>query len=405
MLIVDTYVDEGQTARKAYSSRKEFMRMIDDVMAGKLDLIIFLKMDRWFRSVKDYYKIQETLDKHNVGWRAILENYDTTTASGRLHINIMLSVAQDESDRTSERIKFVFENKVKRKEAITGSIPIGLKIEKKHVVHDNDNTWLVIEIFNHFELNQSRRGTITYIRDKYDVNLSYSSVVRVLSNSLYKGEFQNVKDFCEPLISIKQFDNVQEILKRKTYRRNQTDRIYIFSGLLTCTECGSRLSGAMTHNGYKEYQYYRCYQYVQRRLCTRKYAVSENYVEEYLINHIEEEINSYIVDYEIKVEQQKKPKVNKSVIKNKLTRLKELYINNLIDIDEYKKDFDMYTDQLKNNETPSEKIDVQGLRDFLQSDFRSIYITLKKTEKRTLWRGIIKEIKIDNEKHFDIFFI
>ena len=66
--IVGVYADEGITARKKYKNRKELMRMLDDVEAGKIDIILFIKLDRWFRSVGDYYKIQEILDRNKVDW-------------------------------------------------------------------------------------------------------------------------------------------------------------------------------------------------------------------------------------------------------------------------------------------------------------------------------------------------
>ena len=81
-----------------------------------IDLIIFTKLDRSFRSVRDNHAVQAILDKNNVVWRAILEDYQTETADGRLKVNIMLSVAENEADRTSERIKFVFANRVKNGE-------------------------------------------------------------------------------------------------------------------------------------------------------------------------------------------------------------------------------------------------------------------------------------------------
>ncbi len=96
------------------------------------------KIDRLSRGVKNYYKIMETLEKHKCDWKTILENYDSSTAAGRLHINIMLSVAENEAAQTSERIKFVFQDKLRRKEVISGTIPIGYKIENKHLVIDKE---------------------------------------------------------------------------------------------------------------------------------------------------------------------------------------------------------------------------------------------------------------------------
>ena len=131
MEIVGCYVDDGYTASKL--NRPALQRMLNDVRLDKIDIILFTKLDRWFRSVRDYYKIQEVIETHHVNWKTILENYDTTTSSGRLHINIMLSVAEDEVSRTSERIKVVFESKVRRGEAINGNFPIGFKIGRAHV--------------------------------------------------------------------------------------------------------------------------------------------------------------------------------------------------------------------------------------------------------------------------------
>ena len=82
--IVGYYIDEGKSARKKYTNRKEFMRMIEDVKADKIDVILFIKLDRWFRSVADYYKIQEILDAHGVAWKTTQEHYDTETTNGRL---------------------------------------------------------------------------------------------------------------------------------------------------------------------------------------------------------------------------------------------------------------------------------------------------------------------------------
>ena len=72
--VAGCYIDEGKSARKKYANRKEFMRMLEDVKAGRIDVILFIKLDRWFRSVADYYKIQEILDAHNVAWKTTPEH-------------------------------------------------------------------------------------------------------------------------------------------------------------------------------------------------------------------------------------------------------------------------------------------------------------------------------------------
>ena len=133
LIIAGLYVDEGISARKKYSSRGAFMRMLDDTAKGLVDVIIFIKLDRWFRSISDYYEVQRILDQRGIIWIATDEDYDTATANGRLALNIKLAIAQDESDRTSERIRFVFDNMVKDGRVISGKIPRGFIIRDKRL--------------------------------------------------------------------------------------------------------------------------------------------------------------------------------------------------------------------------------------------------------------------------------
>ena len=110
--LMGEYIDEGVSGRKY--QRDELQRMLDDVQQGKIDLILVCKLDRLFRSLKWYIKTQEILDKCKVDWLAIYEPmYDTTTASGRLIINQMMSIAQFEAENTSQRIRSVFQYKAK----------------------------------------------------------------------------------------------------------------------------------------------------------------------------------------------------------------------------------------------------------------------------------------------------
>ena len=89
-IVVGHYVDAGISARKPASKRPELQRLLADIKKGNVDLIVFTKLDRWFRNIAEYYKVQEILEKHRVDWKTIHEDYDTSTASGRLKINIML---------------------------------------------------------------------------------------------------------------------------------------------------------------------------------------------------------------------------------------------------------------------------------------------------------------------------
>lgn len=87
-IVVGVYIDAAKTARKRLGKRTNFLRMLEDVKRDKVDLILFTRLDRWFRSVADYYKVMEVLEAHNCGWKTTQEQYDTSTAGGRLYITL-----------------------------------------------------------------------------------------------------------------------------------------------------------------------------------------------------------------------------------------------------------------------------------------------------------------------------
>ena len=165
--VIGVYTDAGISARKPAAKRPALQRLLADVQTGLGDLIVFTRLDRWFRNISEYYKVQEILEKYHVGWKTIQEDYDTTTASGRLKINIMLSVAQDEADRTGERIRFVHEDKVRRGEVISGKVPLGYKIEEKKMVIDPETAPIAQDIFKQYTIIRSVRALREYTMKKH----------------------------------------------------------------------------------------------------------------------------------------------------------------------------------------------------------------------------------------------
>lgn len=75
-LAAGLYIDDGDAAHKKHTKRPGLMRLPADVEADKIGAILFIKLDRWFRNIKEYYKVQEILDRHGVKRRACLEEYE-----------------------------------------------------------------------------------------------------------------------------------------------------------------------------------------------------------------------------------------------------------------------------------------------------------------------------------------
>lgn len=403
--IVDYYIDDGVSARKKYANRKELMRLLEDVQAGKIDVVLFIKLDRWFRSIADYYKIQEILDKHNVAWKTTQENYDTETTNGRLYINIRLSVAQDESDRTGDRIRFVNESKVARGEVISGSVPLGFKIQDKHLVHDPETVEAVRSFFHYYKENGSGYAARAFLQEAHGINVTIAVVRKMLNNTLYKGQYRDNPSYCEPIIPPDEFDEIHKMAQARSFRRNQTGRVYVFSGLLVCAECGRRMVGRYSSDHNRNYYTYRCQAAVENHTCIHRKHTPEKNLEEWLWLHMEDELDAFEAQWRVKTNHAPKPKADRAAILRKLDKLKELYINDLMTMEQYKADYEKYRAQLA--QQPDTKLIIPNfarLRGYLGREFHEYYAQADRTAKRNFWHGFIEKIVIDADGEPTIFF-
>lgn len=407
MQIIDVYADEGITARKALNKRLQFQRLLRDVQAGKIDLILVTKLDRWFRNIKDYHNTQEILEKHNCNWRTIYESYDTSNSSGRLHINIMLSVNQDECDRTSERIKAVFSHKLDKKEATTGAMPLGYKVVNKKIVKDEAAAHIVSDIFDYFELHNNKNGTVNYINEKYGTKYHYNTIARMLTKPIYKGEFGGVEDFCEPYLSKDRFDKIQGLARRNIKLRHN-ERVYTYSGLLICAECGLHLAGVSTKyvkadGTIKYYKHYRCTNAVVRKWCNHNLSIKESVIDDFIIANLSQELANYKAEFEINAKQvDYTAKRNK--LERKIARLKDLYINELITLDEYKADLSRFNAELDKIPVHTQKADLGAIQSLLNMDIATLYRELSCEERQVLIRSVVKQITIDAKNKMELHF-
>lgn len=414
--IVGKYIDEGFSATNL--KRPSLQRLLKDIEKDKVDLVLMTKIDRLSRGVKNYYKIMETLEKHKCDWKTILENYDSSTAAGRLHINIMLSVAENEAAQTSERIKFVFQDKLQRKEVVSGTIPTGYKIENKHLVIDKEREYIVKSIFDEYEKLCSVRSLIDIINNLCGELYSYNKIKNILKNELYIGIYNKrgfyVEDYCEPIISKEQFQRIQRILeKNKKSTHNKNRNYHIFSGLLKCKECGRTLKGNSKNiNDKRVYLSYRCSTFYLNKNCIHSVTHNEKHIENYLLTNLKPQLHRHMFKLESqneKIRQMKRfsKKDEKKKIMKKLDKIKDLYLEDLINKETYRKDYEKLQSQLDNitEEQESQIIDTSHIKKFLDIDINEMYSNLSKIERRRFWLSIIDYIEIDNNKNITINFI
>ncbi len=402
-VIVGVYIDAAKTARKSLGKRTNFLRMLESVKQDNVDLILFTRLDRWFRSVADYYKVMEILDAHNCGWLTTQEQYDTTTAGGRLYINLRLSIAQNEADLCGERIGVVLDSKVKHGTVVSGKIPFGYRInEEKRLEVVPENAAIILDPFEHYRSTVSVRATAAYIQRTYGLNWDNVRCRRNLVQTLYIGHYESNgrvnPNFCPPIVPRDLYDDVQKLLSNNT-KANPTGRVFLFTSLLICAECGHRLAGLQTGYG----PYYRCPQHYSRRTCDHKKQIRETTIEEWLFTFLGDELKKQRLEWDIKEARRRQTAaaIDRAAIHRKLSRLKELYVNEMIDLEEYRRDYELYTAQLAERTAPSaeeERPNFEAVEAILASGFRKIYDGLEREEKRTLWRSVIKEIRVDKER-------
>ena len=401
--IVGYYSDEGITARKKLQNRKDFLRLLDDIRQDKIDLVLVTKLDRWFRNVRDYHNTQAILEEHHCNWKTILEDYDSTTADGQLKINIMLAVAQNECDRTSERIKVVFEHKKRNQEHLNGPVSYGYKVVDKHLHKDENTCHIVEDIFQYYFSSLSKRKTIAYITDKYgeDGPTKYQ-INYMLTSEVYAGMRYRRPGYCEPYITEEQHELILHTCSSRTYAA--TNEPYLFSMLLKCPHCNNSLTGRIKRRKCKDgsitcTKQYRCQKKDYKP--HRSPCISESVIESYLLENLYPELQSKI--YELKQQQKAAPKTDNSwKYRSEMDRLNILFQKGRIDIDYYDSEYARLETALK-EEQDAQKIvtleNYEALQKKISLNWKELYDKLDYEHKRTFWKSTVKQIYIDPETH------
>lgn len=401
--IVDYYIDEGLTARKKLKNRRDFMRLLDDIKADKIDLVLVTKLDRWFRNVKDYHNIQAILEEHHCNWKTVLEDYDTSTADGQLKINIMLAVAQNESDRTSERIKVVFEHKKRNQEHLNGPIPFGYKNIDKHLQKDEDRRAIVEDIFRYYFTCFSKRATIFYALNTYkDQSPTKYQIDRMLTSEIYAGMRYGRSGFCEPYITPEEHSQILRICQSKIHPA--TNEPYLFSQMLKCPHCGNTMTGFKNRHKCKdgritEQKRYRC----DKKFGERHSApcITEHIIEDYLLEHLYPELNRYIYEIEESEKKVSRKKDNSIKIKAELERLNILFQKGRISMEYYDEQYTKLERELEDDQKDN-IITVESfasIKKKLTGNWRELYEQLDYAHRKTFWKSIISEIHIDPNTH------
>lgn len=343
--IVDYYEDAGISA-KTGNYRPEFERLKEDIKSKRINTIIALKLDRITRSIFDWEKLMTFLDENDAYIDCANDEVNTTNANGKMVSRLLMSVSQNEIERTSERTKVGLAGVIKQGH-LPSQAPLGYKHENKKLVIDYSTKDVVIRIFELY-YNGNSYQTISNILNEEQVlgktNWRDSTITAILENEVYKGDFVHGKrtkhptyyeNVVEPLVSKEMWEDCQA-QKKKNSRAYQRTLTYLFLQKIRCPRCNNLMGGKATKkkNG-NVYYYYYCND------C--KFNLKENVIEEYFENFINEivEYDSVVNQFFLPMIKQKfdEPKelLEKELDKQnaKLDRIRKAYISGAFDLEEY----------------------------------------------------------------------
>ena len=344
-VIKDYYTDAGISA-KTGNYRPEFERLKEDIKSKKINTIIALKQDRITRSIFDWEELMRFLEENDAYLDCVNDDINTTNANGKMVSRILMSVSQQEIERTSERTKVGLAGAIKQGH-IPHQAPLGYKHENKKLVIDHLTKDVVIRIFELYHKGMSYQKISTLFNKEQvlgKTNWRDSSIVAILENEIYKGDFVHGKrtkhptyyeNVVEPIVSKEMWEECQ-VQKKKNSKSYQRTLTYLFLQKLRCPKCNRILGGKATQkkNG-NIYYYYYCHD------C--KINFKESLVEEYFNDFVNElvEYDSVVNQFFLPMIKQKfdepqeelKKDINKQ--KDKLERIKRAYINGVFSLEEY----------------------------------------------------------------------
>ena len=262
-------------------NRPAMTRLKEDIAAGKIDMVVCYKIDRLSRSILDFAELQSFFEKHNIHFVSVTQNIDTSSSSGRMLLNVLVTFAAFERDLIIDRTRAAVIGGKKRGKFCGGVPMMGYNsdpITKKLYIVDEEAK-VVRLIFEKYMALGSLKQTVTEINalgfrtrewtsvstgklhkaKKWDTGTVY----RILSNPVYAGYTKhydvNYEGEHEAIIPRDQWEKVQQMMSLNAGERTQyRKQVHPLSGIVKCGHCDCALTPTYTKNHGKKYCYYIC---------------------------------------------------------------------------------------------------------------------------------------------------
>ena len=247
--------------------RPALQRLLTDVEAGLIDVIVVYKIDRLSRSLMDFARLVEIFDRNQVTFVSVTQSFNTTTSMGRLTLNILLSFAQFEREVIGERIRDKFAASRKRGMWMGGYVPLGYDVRDRKLIINESEAATVRMIFKRFvaigsATKLAKALVAEGVRTKSGRPVDKGYIYRLLNSRVYLGEATH-KDASYPgehaaIIDRSLWDKVHSILQTSPRLRAANARARtpaLLKGLIF-TETGCAMTPAFTKKGTRQYRYY-----------------------------------------------------------------------------------------------------------------------------------------------------
>ena len=183
------YKDAGISA-KNMKDRPAFNEMLSDIKNKTINTIVALKLDRITRSIYDWEFIMKYLEQYDAYIDCANDEINTTSANGKMVSRLLMSVSQNEIERTSERTKIGMIGGIKEGH-IPSLTPLGFKRINKKLVPDETTKDIVIDIFSKYISGCSYQKILNYLNDNNVLNKKwyYSNIEKIINNRIYCGDY------------------------------------------------------------------------------------------------------------------------------------------------------------------------------------------------------------------------
>lgn len=264
--LVPDYYDDGGVSGGTLE-RPALKRLLADIEAGKIDVVVVYKIDRLSRSLMDFAKLVEVFDRQSVTFVSVTQSFNTTTSMGRLTLNILLSFAQFEREVIGERIRDKFAASRKKGMWMGGWAPLGYDIKNRKLLINEAEARLIGSIFRRFAkgksgTNLARELAKERVQGKYGNPIDKGALYRILNNRVYIGDAVH-KGTAHPgeheaIIDRKLWNAVHEILQespRKRGGRSRAQTPALLKGLIF-GPTGAAMTPTHTRKRGRLYRYY-----------------------------------------------------------------------------------------------------------------------------------------------------